>query len=851
MALVDLLVTVRANVGRATAGLMAIDNLTKKVENAMVRNIRSIQRAINGLVSSIIKLGAILTIVATLVLAKAASSFAKFEQAIVNAASVTGKLGEEFVVVKNHLSELAQELGRTTVFSAREAAEAMYDLASAGVDVANMTKSDMIPILNLAAATQAELKFSTETLTATIAQFGLTIQDTERVADVLTGTITSTKATIEKMSIAMAYVGPIAHGVGLSIEETAAALGILYNAGLPASMAGTALRGALLRLLNPTGGAKDALTALGLTVDDVNPTLHNFADIVQLLGERQMTTAQSAKIFGVRAASGMIALTENSDKLSSLTDQLYEVQGLTDAIAKEQLNTLKGAWILLTSALEGFMIAIGAATAGGLKAFTMELRNLTLTIQDKVVAAVGNLMIFLDQLGPTWEAMKSSVSSVIGIIGDLAEIFGLAGAEGASKLADAINWVATAIANLLRWIDEHPAITKFVAFIAIAVGIFANLAPVVMAVASAISWFIGVVQLVVYAATSLSSIISVLTVAFPALGAVIGFLTGPIGWIVIAIAALGAAWATNLFGIRDKTKVVFNWLVDFVYSVFNLLGAVFTRYINYNISVFNLLVPALQKLGMDIEKIQTLTYNNIERQVKETAEVVADETEEMGNSVIDTCHNMGDALDVSGDQFTDYASTINEAFSDVEQGASSLAGLSHLDQRFLEEGGFISGSGEYIGKGHPDWEALNEKEMGGSGAVPNIFTNLDNGLRDSDLTVNQDLNKTGIQTLQTIKETQIIQEAQDVKLQSLRYLSELPGISTKLDDLEIEINNYVTNNYSSGGSGRSSSGGSSGTSGAKAIPSQESSHPGTSIITTAKISDALNKSLGNNYKVTF
>ena len=793
MALVDLLVRVRADIGRATAGLMAIDNLTKKVETAMVRNMRSIRRAVNGVVASFVKFSAIVGVISLIVLAKAVSSFAKFEQAIVNAASVTGALGEEFIVVKGHLSDLAQELGKTTVFSAREAAEAMYDLASAGVDVANMTKEDMIPILDLAAATQSELKFSTETLTSTIAQFGLSITDTERVSDVLTGTITSTKATIEKMSIALAYVGPIAHGTGLSLEETAGALGMLYNAGLPASMAGTALRGALLRLMNPTKAARDTLQSMGLTIEDIDPTLHKFADIVKILGERQMTTAESSIIFGVRAASGMVALSGAAEKLEILTEKLHHVQGLTREIAEVQLSTLRGSFILLTSALEGLMISLGSMTNVGMKNFSLEIRNLVLAVEKPLMDAITNLMSFLNELGPTWDSLKSIVSSVIGIMGDLAEIFGLAGEEGANRLANAINLLATSFASLLKWIDEHPSVTRFVAALGVAVFIFINLATVVVSVTTSL---IALKVAIIGIGTSMAfgmSLVTALTVAFPGLGVAIAALTGPIGWAILAITLFGAAYATNLFGVRDITNTTFMWLVERFLDLVSFFGLIGWHIKKTLVDVWNFMVPMMKKLGMDVVKYQISAFHKAELKAKDTSKTIADDMEDMELSIADSLRELSKELAIAEIDLEDYADTMNE-FE-----AYPRTGTGTLKEKFVEAGGFISGSGEYIGKGHPDYEALAAKDRGALDET--IYGKIEG---DSRLTANM-IGGVEEQTLRTIKDTQMVQEEQSQKLDNLEYLQKLPEISEKLDKLEIEINNYTTNNYSSSSSSSSRS----------------------------------------------
>lgn len=121
-----------------------------------------------------------------------------------NAASVSGATGEEF----EKMTALAREMGKTTVFSASEVADAMYYMASAGYKVEQMSAS-IAPILNLASATQSELAFTTDSVISTLNQFGLKASDAERVTNVFASAIGNSQATLEKLGYSMMYVGPL------------------------------------------------------------------------------------------------------------------------------------------------------------------------------------------------------------------------------------------------------------------------------------------------------------------------------------------------------------------------------------------------------------------------------------------------------------------------------------------------------------------------------------------------------------------------------------------------------------------------------------------------------------------
>ncbi len=284
----------------------------------------------------------------------AVSVAASFEQSMANAASVSGATGEELEA----MTELAREMGTTTVFSASEAADAMYYMASAGYKAEQMAES-LEPVLDLAAATQAELSFTTDTVISTLNQFGLEASDASKVTNTFAAVIGNSQATIDKLSDSMTYVAPVANALGYSIEETTAALGIMYNAGYEGSQAGTVLRSALSKLLDPTTEMTDTLAAMGLTYDDVNPETNAFADIIANLEGASMTAAQAVSIFGTEVGPGMLALvSQGSEALVEMEANITDTTAAS-TMAAVQLDTFEGSLKLLQSQLEEVAISIG------------------------------------------------------------------------------------------------------------------------------------------------------------------------------------------------------------------------------------------------------------------------------------------------------------------------------------------------------------------------------------------------------------------------------------------------------------------------------------------------------------
>jgi TP901 family phage tail tape measure protein len=384
----------------------------------------------------------------TMSLKKTVDAFGSFEQAAANASSVTGKTGAAFLETKKHIMAVSKVLGETTVFKASEAADAFYDLASAGYDVANITKTELKPILDLAAASQTDLKATTELVTSTLGQFGMAIQDSKKVADVFVRTIGSSKATMEKLGNSMVYVGPVAHALGRSLEETSATLGVLYNKGFDASMAGTALRGALSRLMNPTAQVEAKLSELGVTVAEVNPETRSMADILDTLTDAGMDTADAMELFGLRAGPAMLALTQNTDDIRGLTLELENAGGAAAIMAEQQLTTFEGKMKLVHSKIEATTLILG-------ERFAPAIVKLSNTITDVIIPAFGGFFDAIAKkinpaLDPLREKLDAAFEKMTGGVSLMQRLKDVGVILGSTLrvLADALGWVVEKLTPL-------------------------------------------------------------------------------------------------------------------------------------------------------------------------------------------------------------------------------------------------------------------------------------------------------------------------------------------------------------------------------------------------------------------
>ena len=406
--------------------MAVIRNLVVKIGadiSGLSKGLKNAQTQLNKVSKNLGKIGSTLTRNVTVPLLTmgtlAVKTAASFEQSMANAASVSGATGEEL----KRMTAIAREMGKTTVFSASEAADAMYYMASAGYKVEQMADA-IQPILNLAAATQNDLAETTDVVIATLNQFQLEASSAERVTNVFASAIGNSQATMEKLSASMSYVGPIANSLGWDIEETAAALSVLYNAGYDGSMAGTTLRQALTSLMNPTGSAKKIFDELGISLEQLDPTINSMAEIVDTLSSSGITTAQAMEVFGDRAGPGMMALlAQGSDAISTMETQITDTNSASEMAAK-QINTLEGSIKLLKSVMEELAITIGDILLPIIKDFV-----------DKYVTPLINKLANLDDAAKKnilkWAGLAAAIgpaflmlSKIVKIVSVLVKVLG-------------------------------------------------------------------------------------------------------------------------------------------------------------------------------------------------------------------------------------------------------------------------------------------------------------------------------------------------------------------------------------------------------------------------------------------
>lgn len=344
---------------------------------------------LSGGLSTVAKVGAAAVGAAT----TAVGAFAKssidagltFDASMSNVAAISGATGDDF----DALRKKAQEMGASTKFTATEAADAMSYMAMAGWKTGDMLDG-ISGIMNLAAASGEDLALTSDIVTDALTGFGLKASDSSHFADILAAASSNANTNVALMGETFKYVAPVAGSMGISAEDAAESIGLIANAGIKGSQAGTSLRSIITRLATDAGASSKSLGALGVLTEelgvqfyDTEGNVRDFSDILdearvkwQELSDEDASTF-AKKIAGQEGISAWLALMnsapEDVDKLRSAIDTCSDsadgFNGTAERMAGVMQDNLQGSITIFQSALEGVQIAISDMLTPSLKEF--------------------------------------------------------------------------------------------------------------------------------------------------------------------------------------------------------------------------------------------------------------------------------------------------------------------------------------------------------------------------------------------------------------------------------------------------------------------------------------------------
>lgn len=292
--------------------------------------------------------------------AAAVKAGSDFEAGMSEVKAISGASAEDFEALKDK----AKEMGASTKFSATESAEALKYMAMAGWDAEKMV-GGLEGVMNLAAASGENLGTVSDIVTDAITAFGLKAEDAGHFADVLATASSSANTNVSLMGETFKYAAPVAGALGYSIEDTALAIGLMANAGIKGSMAGTALRSILTEMTGDIAVTGDSFGQFDVQTQNADGTMRDFADVLEELRGiwPMLTEAERAhnaeQIAGKNAMSGFLALMGGSDEdFKKLQDNIDNSTGKAKEMADTMNDNLQGQLVLLKSQLEGVAIQI-------------------------------------------------------------------------------------------------------------------------------------------------------------------------------------------------------------------------------------------------------------------------------------------------------------------------------------------------------------------------------------------------------------------------------------------------------------------------------------------------------------
>lgn len=347
---------ISANISKYQNALKQVYGETNKLKGLTVSNSQMMGESLQG-IGKALTLGVTAPLVGVGI--KSVKTASEFEAAMSQVKAISGATGGDF----KRLEDIAKKMGATTKFTAIDSAEALKYMGMAGWKTDQMI-AGLPPIMNLAAASGENLGTVSDIVTDSLTAFGLKATDAARFSDVLAAAATNSNTNVGLMGETFKYAAPVAGALGYSIEDTAVAVGLMANAGIKGSQAGTSLRSAFTRLVKPTKEVNKGLELIGLSTDDFKgKSLHETIDILRdsfkgLDGSQQAEIA--SMIFGQRAMSGMLGIINASEEdYNKLTTAIQNSSGSADEMAKIMNDNLHGDLVLLQSAVEGAAIAIG------------------------------------------------------------------------------------------------------------------------------------------------------------------------------------------------------------------------------------------------------------------------------------------------------------------------------------------------------------------------------------------------------------------------------------------------------------------------------------------------------------
>lgn len=337
---------------------------------------------------------------------------ANFDREMRFMTSVVTRAGEDWGRNFAMMTSRARELGATTEFTAKEVGEGMKFLAMAGFDTRKVYEA--IPgTLDLATAGMMDLGQAADIATNILTQMGLETSELGRVSDVLAKVQSTANTNIQQVAEAFVYSGTMARMMGMEVEELAGFLGLLANNGIRASLAGTTLRQAMMKLADPSKDAQEIMDKYNLSIREADGSLRNFTEVILDLVDTGMDAPEAIKLLGARAGGLAALFNMTSNEIRTYIRELEKAEGTTKTLADAIRTSLWGSFKTLWSSMQEIGHIVFDTYKNDLKEAVDGITNL--------VRAVGKLIsinkeLITMQIHNVFEKLKNSIEFVFNIL---------------------------------------------------------------------------------------------------------------------------------------------------------------------------------------------------------------------------------------------------------------------------------------------------------------------------------------------------------------------------------------------------------------------------------------------------
>ena len=371
----------------------------------------------------------------------AVKTAADFDTAMSQVAAVSGATGEDLEALRDK----AREMGAKTKFSASEAAEAMNYMAMAGWKTTDMLDG-IEGIMNLAAASGEDLATTSDIVTDALTAFGLSAKDSGHFADILAAASSNANTNVSMMGETFKYCAPIAGALGFSAEDTAEAIGLMANAGIKSSQAGTSLRTIMNNLAGEVKICGANIGEVTIATTNADGSMRGLSDIladcrVAFSGLTESEAASAAEaLVGKNAMSGFLALMQAAPAdIEKLNTAIDNCDGTSEKMATTMQDNLAGQLTILKSQLEELAISFGELLMPAIRqivtwiqGFVDKLNGMddgtrkviitvaafvaalgpVLIVVGKVISAIGTIMTVVPKIGPLITTVKTAFAAL-------------------------------------------------------------------------------------------------------------------------------------------------------------------------------------------------------------------------------------------------------------------------------------------------------------------------------------------------------------------------------------------------------------------------------------------------------